>query len=155
MRALGRVDRIVAGAVGEPGRRTFYIEVAGDAGTEWFLVEKQQVAALADRVIELVTDLEVAPQDPGPDLTGAGEPTFRVGQIALGRDGDDLVLVLSPTEGVDDPVSATVTPEAADAMARRALLVVAAGRPPCGFCGNPKDPEGHTCPAANGDLRHQ
>ena len=30
---------------------------------------------------------------------------------------------------------------------------VAAGRPPCPFCGDPLDPSGHVCPRANGYRR--
>ena len=39
------------------------------------------------------------------------------------------------------------------AFAQRALAVVAAGRPPCPFCGKPLDPSGHVCPRANGYRR--
>ena len=42
---------------------------------------------------------------------------------------------------------------AARAFVRRALAVVAAGRPDCPFCGQPMDPEGHVCPRANGYRR--
>ena len=41
----------------------------------------------------------------------------------------------------------------ARAFARRAVAVVAAGRPPCPFCGQPLDPDGHICPRANGYRR--
>ena len=41
----------------------------------------------------------------------------------------------------------------ARAFAKRALLVVAAGRPPCPFCGLPMDADGHICPRANGYRR--
>ena len=45
------------------------------------------------------------------------------------------------------------------AMARsfsaRAESLVAAGRPPCPFCGGPMDAEGHLCPRANGFRRTQ
>jgi uncharacterized repeat protein (TIGR03847 family) len=36
------------------------------------------------------------------------------------------------------------------ALARHGAEVVEAGRPVCQFCGHPKDPEGHWCPATNG-----
>ena len=42
---------------------------------------------------------------------------------------------------------------AARAFAKRALAVVSAGRPPCPFCANPLDPDGHVCPRANGYRR--
>jgi uncharacterized repeat protein (TIGR03847 family) len=45
------------------------------------------------------------------------------------------------------------------AMARsfsaRAESLVAAGRPPCPFCGGPIDSDGHLCPRANGFRRTQ
>ena len=45
-----------------------------------------------------------------------------------------------------------VTPRKALAFARRALDVVAAGRPPCPFCGQPLSPEGHICARRNGFM---
>ena len=158
MRSLGRAERFVAGAVGAAGRRTFLLEVAGDGPVEWFLLEKQQVAALAERALRLLRDRGVPPGLPGPDLSAPGQPSFRVSEIALGSDDDDFVLILSPTgdpEAPDapEPVGFTVAAELLDSMARRAVEAVGAGRPPCRFCGLPEDAEGHACPAGNGDLR--
>jgi uncharacterized repeat protein (TIGR03847 family) len=152
VRSLGNAERFVAGAVGEPGSRVFLIEVEGDGPTEWFLVEKQQVAALAERSIRLLRQLGLSVAEPGPALEAPGEPTFRVGEIALGSDGDAVVIVLSPTDE-GEPVTFTVSADRLGAMAQRALEVVAAGRPLCRFCGLPIDPDGHPCPASNGDLR--
>ncbi len=47
----------------------------------------------------------------------------------------------------------SITGAAARAFAKRALAVVAAGRPPCPFCAGPLDPGGHICPRANGYRR--
>ena len=154
MRNFGEIDHLVAGAVGEPGHRTFLIEVGADGALEWFLLEKQQVAALAQRSLELLRDRGLHPEVPGPDLSDPGEPTFRVGEIAVGEDGDNLVIVLSPSgDEPADPVAVTVSPDLLGAMALRAAEVVGAGRPACRFCGLPVDAEGHACPASNGDLR--
>ena len=49
-----------------------------------------------------------------------------------------------------DLVRVRLTPLAARAFAERALRTVAAGRPPCPFCGLPLDPTGHICPRKNG-----
>jgi uncharacterized repeat protein (TIGR03847 family) len=38
-------------------------------------------------------------------------------------------------------------------LARHGAAVCAAGRPRCQLCGNPIDPEGHQCPALNGQGR--
>ena len=152
MRSLGRVTRFVAGAVGPPGRRTFYLEVDG----EWFLVEKQQVAALAARGLDLARQLGVPERDPGPPLGEPGEPAFRVVEIGIGVEDGEAVIVLSPDgSSGEEPVAFTVTGDQLEAMARRALTSVAAGRPACRFCGLPIDPGGHACPASNGDLRHR
>jgi uncharacterized repeat protein (TIGR03847 family) len=153
MRSLGPVDHFAAGSVGPPGGRTFYIEVEADGHREWFLVEKQQVAALAERLLELARESGVAPQAAAHDLGPPVDPTFRAGEIGIGTDLDGLVVVLQSTED-DEPVGFTLTVEMADAAARRALEIVESGRPPCRLCGRPMDAVGHTCPATNGDLRH-
>lgn len=160
MRSLGRAGHFVAGAVGEPGRRTFLLEVGAEGPEEWFLLEKQQVAALAERALRLLRDRGVPPGEPGPELSEPEEPAFRVGEIGLGSDGEDFVVILSPAGDPDDPdlpdpVAFHVASELLDAMARRAAEVVGAGRPLCRFCGLPLDPGGHACPAGNGDLRDQ
>jgi len=49
-----------------------------------------------------------------------------------------------------DLVRARLTPLAARAFVERSLRTVAAGRPPCPFCGQPLDPTGHICPRKNG-----
>jgi uncharacterized repeat protein (TIGR03847 family) len=49
-----------------------------------------------------------------------------------------------------DLVRVRLTPLAARAFVERALRTVAAGRPPCPFCGLPLDPTGHICPRKNG-----
>jgi uncharacterized repeat protein (TIGR03847 family) len=38
-------------------------------------------------------------------------------------------------------------------LSRHGTAVCSRGRPPCQFCGNPLDPEGHICPAMNGHGR--
>jgi uncharacterized repeat protein (TIGR03847 family) len=156
MRSLGHTDHFVAGSIGEPGQRTFLIEVGGDGAVEWFLVEKEQVAALARRSLELLREMGEAPPGPGPDLTEPGEPTFRVAEIGIGREADVFVIVLSPVDGTDaEPVAVTLGAGRLGAMAVRALEVVVAGRPACELCGLPKDPRGHACPASNGDRRRR
>jgi hypothetical protein len=155
MRNFGMVEHFVAGAVGEPGRRAFYLEVAGEDGLEWFLLEKQQVAALAERSIAALRTAGVSLPAPGPDLGIPGEPSFRVGEIGIGLEEDQAMILLSPTEEEAEGVAFSVSLETLGAMAVRAADVVGAGRPPCRFCGLPIDPSGHTCPGSNGDLRHE
>jgi uncharacterized repeat protein (TIGR03847 family) len=51
-----------------------------------------------------------------------------------------------------DLLRVRISPDAAHGFVRRAEALVAAGRPPCPFCGQPLNPEGHFCPKANGQL---
>src|SRR5882724_10934324 len=52
------VASIAAGAVGEPGQRAFYIQAEKDGTVLSVLVEKQQVAMLAERVGLLLDQVE-------------------------------------------------------------------------------------------------
>jgi len=149
MRSLGRIDHLVAGAIGEPGRRIFLIEVGSPDGLEWFLVEKEQVAALARGALEALRIAGRPPVSGKGTLSDPGDPTFRVGEIGLGAEGDEFVVILTPDDA-SEGVSMVVPAPVLAAMASGALEVVGAGRPTCPFCGLPRDPDGHVCPAGNG-----
>ncbi|MCU0280242.1 MAG: DUF3090 domain-containing protein [Acidimicrobiia bacterium] len=154
MRSLGRVRRIAAGAMGPPGKRTFFLDIDGDGGPEWFLLEKEQLSALAAHGLELL-GREASPAAPaGAIAAPAGDPAFRVAEIGLGAEEGEVVVLLSP-DGESEPVAFTVAAEAFADMARQALAVVAAGRPRCRLCGLPVDPDGHACPGGNGDRRRR
>ena len=68
-----------------------------------------------------------------------------VGRRILASDSDCLALMAQSLE-----VDALRFTE----FARRAVALVASGRPSCPFCGRPIDAEGHICPRANGYRRH-
>ena len=176
-------DRFVAGTVGEPGSRTFFLQARTGTRVTSVALEKAQVAVLAERVDELLDEVvrvsggtaavpAVAPMDAEDNdpLDAPIEEEFRVGAMSLAWDPDaGRVVVECFAEGVsveeedeDDEDSeelegavlrVSMTGAAARAFTKRALAVVAAGRPPCPFCSNPLDPEGHICPRANGYRR--
>ena len=60
---------------------------------------------------------------------------------------------LDDEENGPDILRVRITGSAARAFVKRAMAVVEAGRPPCPFCGQPLDPDGHICPRANGYRR--
>ena len=153
---MSSVDRFAGGALGEPGDRLFLLEVEAGGESIAYVLEKIQVAALAEEAQRLLRERGLIGTglalDPG--TVHAETPvSFRVGgmQLALG-DNDVGELVLMSTEE-DPPVRYELTIAQLDAFAREALAVVAAGRPACPRCGLPMDPEGHNCPRSNGDLR--
>lgn len=170
-------DRFVAGTVGPPGQRTFFLQVSEGRRLTSVSLEKQQVSVLADRINDLLdsyaggdaadpvaTDIE----DNAP-LDSPIEDEFRVTALSLGWDADRNVVVVEcldrdpedPESAVDPSVLArepqlvrvVLSPAKARAFARRAQSVVRAGRPPCPFCGGPLESEGHICPRANGYKR--
>lgn len=163
---LDPVDRLTAGAVGEPGERTFYVQAVGSGTLVTLVAEKEQVRLLAEAVGRLLAQIPDAPEEePEPaeeelDLVEPLVPAWRVGEMALEYDEavDRVAIVLHELQGEDEelpPEPATarfVTTRAqARAMALHALGVVAAGRPRCQLCGYPLEADGdHVCPATNG-----
>ena len=153
MRWLGTVDAIAGGAVGEPGKRTFYLQIDVENTQLWFLLEKQQLAALAARVLAVVPS-EGTDEHQARPLAEPATVEFRVGDIAIAERGDALVVVLEPIESGPEGVEFEVDKAMMRSMCEEAGRVVAAGRPLCRFCNLPVDPEGHVCPATNGHRGH-
>jgi uncharacterized repeat protein (TIGR03847 family) len=115
-------ERFVAGTVGRPGDRTFFLQARDGPRVVSIVLEKVQVAVLADRLAELLSELErrgvaaaaaakqAARSDPeavdgGEDLRPLDEPineAFRAGSLTLGWDGDaERVLVEARAQSED------------------------------------------------------
>lgn len=169
-------ERFVAGTVGEPGERTFYLQATGLGQTVSVALEKAQVALLAEKLTELLEEVRRrgidVPTGPPRELEDVApldapvEEEFRVAALALGFEVDQGVVVIEAQAQAEeaaeigddsdtgpDTLRVRITPTSALAFAARATRVVAAGRPPCPLCGLPLDPEGHVCPRMNGYRR--
>ncbi|HYO40465.1 MAG TPA: DUF3090 family protein [Nocardioidaceae bacterium] len=59
-------ERFVAGTVGPPGQRTFFLQARTGPRVTSVALEKQQVSALAERMEELLDQLVSAPDVKGP-----------------------------------------------------------------------------------------
>jgi uncharacterized repeat protein (TIGR03847 family) len=155
-------DLITLGTVGTPGRRVFLLQVQAADTTVTLKLEKQQVAALGNALIERLEELPVSGEVPSDvDVQQPFEVAWAVGAMGLGYlDAlDRLVVDAVEAVAVDEdgnPVEpqgrfrVLITREQGRALAIRATRLVNAGRPPCPWCGHPLDPEGHTCPKTNG-----
>ncbi|MFI1800521.1 DUF3090 domain-containing protein [Streptomyces sp. NPDC020379] len=100
-------DRFVAGTVGLPGRRTFFLQATAAGRTTSVALEKAQVEALAERIDELLDEVvrrtggnapvpAVAPteiSDTAP-LESPVEEEFRVGTMALAWDGEGQRMIV-------------------------------------------------------------
>lgn len=171
---LNPVQHIIADAVGEPGKRTFFLQASAGGEVVNLLLEKQEVNSLALSVLQLLQELE----SQYPDLPAAStrefrasaeaprEPAFRVGELSIGYDEDeDMIWVVAKAlivndEGAvvdpdDDSVPAVrfvATRGLMRAMSEHALEVVSQGRPICPLCGKPIDRSGHFCPRSDGQA---
>ena len=97
-------DRFVAGTVGQPGDRTFFLQAREGGRVVSVALEKVQVAVLAERLGALLDELDLRGiADPTDDEPGATSPAeaslesetldeplneaFRAGSLTLGWDG--------------------------------------------------------------------
>ena len=179
-------DRFAAGAIGRPGQRTFFLQAVDGRRIASVVLEKVQVALLADRIAAILGELrerdvtgapeEDADELPNDDDRPLDEPigeAFRVASLTISWDGEASDITVEARSGYgdedeeqeDDPDEIPDdAPEGPDVLrvrldgasalgfARRAARIVAAGRPPCPFCGEPLNPEGHVCVRTNGYL---
>ena len=172
------VDWISAGAVGEPGQRTFYVQARKGDEFVAIVVEKGQVAGIARLAQELLgrIGVTVTPDDldeRAQRIVDPIAPTWRGGTMNIGMEpeGERFVLEVEAVEtdpddplrgddlggddlGDDEPATARfwMTRDQTVALAAYAAFAVEAGaRERCRLCGRPIDPvEGHVCPATNG-----
>jgi uncharacterized repeat protein (TIGR03847 family) len=188
-------DRFVAGALGQPGQRTFFLQATKGSAILSVAVEKVQVALLATRIGELIETLERRATEshavPGTgaraarargltEPVGSTEPigltepvveAFRVGSMTITYDDERHDLTLEARELGDDDddepqggnqgalgdlgeaghvMRVRLGLNEARSFAEDAMVVLAAGRPPCPICGEPLDPQGHICLRRNG-----
>jgi uncharacterized repeat protein (TIGR03847 family) len=157
-------ERFVAGTVGEPGERVFFLQATGTDHVVTLRLEKQQVAALAEYLAGILADLPPAEEATAEaDLREPVAAEWVVGSLAVAyEESEDRVLVVAeelvpqvdePEElRVEGPASARfhLTRGQVAFFVRQAVELVLSGRPPCPLCGHPLDPDGHVCPKSNG-----
>ncbi len=167
---LNPVSHITADAIGQPGKRVFYLQGwrEDDPQPVTIIIEKIQLQSLALGVEQFLTDL--AKEKPGLSeaaadfndtkmrITPPVDPLFRGGEIGLGYEADlDLVVILVRElvkEGEDQENAAVVrfwcTRGQLRQLAHWGTEVINRGRLLCPQCGEPMEPGGHFCPKKNG-----
>lgn len=175
-------ERFVAGTVGPPGERAFFLQARGGGRLVSVALEKVQVQLLAEKLDELLAEANrrFGIDLPTMELAADNEPLdtpldeeFRVGTLGLAFDVDTATVVIEAIaagegeieaedetdddeEDADDDrdrLRVRLTPQETRAFIERAKRVLASGRPPCPLCGQPLDPKGHLCPRHNGYHR--
>ncbi|HEV7206353.1 MAG TPA: DUF3090 family protein [Jatrophihabitans sp.] len=172
-----RPHRFIAGTVGTPGERTFYLQAVDGPRVVSVSLEKQQVVVLADRLEQLLDEIVARTGTALPasdtDTEALSQPIdeeFRVAAMGLAWDGDAGLIVIEAQAPADEPEIAEETlledvedgpdalrvllePRRARAFIERARRLVSAGRPPCPLCGQPLGSGGHVCARLNGYRR--
>ena len=169
---LQPVNHITTDAIGQPGKRVFYLQGWQGERTITLIVEKLQIQTLAVGVEQFLAEL----QEKFPDLEEASaqydeekmrivppvDPLFRVGEMGLGYDIEkDLVVLITKEltgEGNDETSGGRIvrfwcSRTQLRTMCRWGIEIASRGRPLCPQCGAPMDAEGHFCPKKNGHKR--
>jgi uncharacterized repeat protein (TIGR03847 family) len=102
---LDNPDHFTAGALGEPGQRTFYMQARQQGRLLTLKCEKEQVRALGEYLASLLerlpgaTGAEAAPET---TLLEPLEPVWAVSAIAAGYDADTNRVVVEARERVEE-----------------------------------------------------
>ena len=165
---LNPTKHITTDAIGKPGERVFYLQGRKEDEVITLIVEKVQVQSLAVGVEQFLSelsqkypDLPEASPDYGEEemrIEPPVDPLFRVGELGLGYDEEqDLVVLVAreiTTEGQEAADVGVVrfwcSRSQVRALGHWGLEVSNRGRPICPQCGEPMDPAGHFCPKKNG-----
>ena len=163
-----RPERFIAGTVGEPGERAFFLQVRSSYRLLSVAIEKAQVQAIIARLDVMVAEIRrssplISIEKFSTDdaaLESPVEAEFQVGAMSLAWDEDSALICIELYELEEDDEDSTgevveinISLGMAIAFTARSRAVVNAGRLPCPFCGIPIDPRGHLCPRANGYRR--
>ena len=141
------VTHITAGAIGEPGHRTFFIQAQHGLDTISLLCEKLHVQALIQAIDEMLANLEaefgitrhsdLTVDEAVMAIKEPVDPLFPVGAMGLGYDAnrDRVLHVAQEAVGEDaqrDPLEVRffATRAQMQALSAYAKEVVARGRPP-------------------------
>lgn len=165
---LNPISHFTIGAVGVPGKRVFFLQGSRGADVVSLVIEKEQAVMLASSLEALLGELAKQDDPAGREsqeqiwfdsrLREPVDPLFRVGNMGLGYNEGLRRIVIVAYELVEEGeepniVSFWATRSQVQAVLPHIYDVVRAGRPICGNCGRPIDPEGHFCPNRNGHIK--
>ena len=161
----GVAARIEAIAVGQPGQRTFYLQLLGDGNRSAVLkLEKQHMAGLLTAIRGFLDEsrLRGSAQAAGPSyFPNTPDYELTIGELGIAFLPEEGKIALEARElqaGDDRDVTSIrvrLAPDQSETLIAQLDEIVRAGRPACALCGGPIDPDGHTCPRSNGHSRQE
>jgi uncharacterized repeat protein (TIGR03847 family) len=145
-------DKVMVGVRGDVGNRLFLFQVREGRRLAIIKVEKIQLAALAQWISQVLSELGRLGHLPDDfALEPEYEADFVAGDIAVSLDEEAQAIDVT-IESIEEDSSLNVrlSREWAAGLAIAIVRLVEAGRPLCPLCGGPLDPKGHDCPRTNG-----
>ena len=150
-------------ALGQPGQRTFYLRLLDEGDHSAALkIEKEHLMGLRTALQEILdqSGFRGEPRAGGVVYFPAtAQYEFPVGQLGVGYSPADETIVMEAREievGDDRDIGIVrvrVTRDRGATLVQQLDETIRTGRPLCALCGQPIDPEGHTCPRSNGHSR--
>jgi len=163
---LEAADFVTVDTIGPPGKRTFFLQAAQETMLVTVVIEKEHAAALSIAIRSMLEQLDQGETEVEGEAGSADmglihpvEPLFRVGQLGLGYDETQDMLVimaeeLTREEEQGSRVHIWGNRALMAALAHHAATVVALGRPVCPLCNEVIDSgEVHVCIKDNGRKR--
>ena len=154
------INSLVPEALGEPGKRTFRVKAESGSSTATIWLEKEQLAQLAMAMQQIASTLEdTGGREANPPYEHEVQPLTNVElkarKLALGYHERRAMFIVDAHEADEDTADVRLwaDPSQAESFAEDALRVCAAGRPICPLCNIAIDPDGHTCPRMNGQIK--
>jgi len=167
---LNPVSHITVDAIGQPGERVFYLQGRASEQVITLLVEKFQIQTLALAIENLMSEL----REKLPDIADASpnyeeedmilepplDPLFRVGELSIGYDPEQDMMILIAKEipleleeDEEEPLSEVrfwCTRSQLWAVGRWGIELASRGRPVWPSTGEPILPPGEFSPKNNG-----
>jgi len=157
------VTRLVAEAIGEPGKRTFRVVVDSGSSTAAVWLEKDQLLQLALGIQQILGSESGQRASSGTppverEATGLTRLDFKTDKLTLGHDAERNLFVIDAYDQEQEYLDIAtlriwINLFQIEQFTEEALRVCAAGRPICPLCQRPINPDGHVCPRVNGHAK--
>ena len=160
MHEFTEVSKFIPETFGEPGMRTFRINVDSASSTAKVWLEKEQLAELCLAMVQMERETRGVNQGSGEpprgiEASGLTNLDFKADRLAFGHNPDSGFYIVDAHDPEDDngdepTVRIWVTSDMIVEFSKSGLGIVSAGRPICQLCNRPMNPEGHYCERSNG-----
>lgn len=157
-----QVTKFIPETFGEPGMRTFRINVDSASSSAAIWLEKEQLAELSVAMLQLAKETPENNEGvitPPTELEAIGltKLDFKAIRLAFGHNPETNMFIIDAHDPEDDSGEPTIrlwlTRSMINKFAKVGLEIVASGRPICPLCEKPINADGHYCFRRNGHAR--